>query len=334
MAAWRRLLCFVLAGAWALAWTLAWTGAASAQEPVRIGLLKFGTVNWEVDTITHNGLDRQNGIDLEVLELASNQATRVALQSGEVDIIVSDWLLVSRLRAQGVPLTFVPYSTSVGSIMVKCDSGIESLPDLEGKTIGVAGGPLDKGWLTIQGLSEVRHDFDLKGESEQVFGAPPLLAEKLRQGELDAALNYWHYNARLETEGFCELVGGQEAARALGAEGDISAIGYVFSEEWADENRDAAVGFVRASKAAKDLLAESDEEWQRLRPMLNAENEAVFDTLVQRYREGIPSRPIADEERDTAKVYDYLAEAGGEQLVGPAEEMAEGTFWSVLKEGT
>jgi NitT/TauT family transport system substrate-binding protein len=311
-----------------------WTVAAVAQDQVRIALLKFGTVNWEVDTIKHHGFDSQNGIDLEVLELASNEATRVALQSGEVDIIVSDWLLVSRQRAEGEPLTFVPYSTSVGGIMVKCDSGINSLPDLKGKTIGVAGGPLDKNWLMLQGLSEGMHDFDLAGETEQAFGAPPLLAEKLRLGELDAALNYWHYNARLQTEGFCELVNGQEAAKALGAEGDISAIGYVFNEDWANENKDAALGFVRASRAAKELLAQSDEEWQRLRPKMQAENDAVFETLVGLYRDGIPDRPIADEEKDTAKVYEYLAEAGGERLVGPADRMSEGTFWSALKEGS
>jgi len=318
----------------AAACALAWSAAAGAEVPVRIGLLKFGTVNWEVDTIIHNGLDRQNGIAIEVVELASNEATRVALLSGEVDIIVSDWLLVSRQRAEGTPLAFVPYSTSVGSIMVRCDSGMDSLDDLKGMTIGVAGGPLDKGWLTLQGLAEGEYGFDLAAETEQAFGAPPLLAEKLRQGELDAALNYWHYNARLETEGFCELVGGQEANKAVGAKGDISAVGYVFSEEWADANREAALGFVRASRAAKALLAESDEEWQRLRPLMGAENDAVFAKLVERYREGIPRRPIAEEEEDTARVYRYLAEKGGERLVGPATEMAEGTFWSALREGT
>lgn len=98
----------ILRAALAGACALAWTAASGAQEKVRIGVLKFGTVNWEIDTIKHNELDKENGIDLEVLELASNEATRVALQSGEVDIIVSDWLLVSRLRAEGEPLTFVP----------------------------------------------------------------------------------------------------------------------------------------------------------------------------------------------------------------------------------
>jgi NitT/TauT family transport system substrate-binding protein len=160
------------------------------------------------------------------------------------------------------------------------------------------------------------------------------LAEKLRQGELDAVLNYWHYNARLEAEGYRELIDGQAAAHALGAEGDISAIGYVFPEPWAEAHPEAALAFVKASRDAKALLAESDEEWAVLRPLMSAEDDAVFETLVRRYRAGIPSRPIAEEEEDTAEVYRYLSEIGGEDLVGPATEMTEGTFWAALKNGS
>lgn len=68
--------------------------------------------------------------------------------------------------------------------------------------------------------------------------------------------------------------------------------------------------------------------------MIRAENEAVFETLKARYREGIPTRPIADEERDTAVVYEYLARIGGERLVGPATSMEPGTFWAALKNGS
>jgi len=309
-------------------------GVAQAAEKVRVGLLKFGTVNWEVDTIIHEGFDKANGIELEVVKLAGNDATRIALQSGDVDIIVSDWLYVARQRADGDMLTFVPYSTSVGAIMVPCDAGFKTLPDLKGKKIGVAGGPIDKSWLMIRGLAEGKYGFDLKGETEQAFGAPPLLAEKTKQGELDANLNFWHYNARLEAAGYCPLVSAQDAAKSLGAEGDISAIGYVFSEDWAKQNKDAALGFVKASREAKKLLGSSDEAWSRIRPMMKADDEKVFDTLKARYREGIPARPIADEESDTSKVYDYLARVGGEKLVGKAKTMPAGTFWSELKNGS
>lgn len=309
-------------------------GTATAEEKVRVGVLKFGTVNWEIETIAREGFDKANGFEMEVVQLAGNDATKVALESGEVDIIVSDWLHVARQRAEGQMLTFVPYSTSVGAVMVPCDGEVKALPDLKDKKIGVAGGPLDKSWLMIQGLAEGQSGFDLKGGTEQAFGAPPLLAEKLKQGELGAALNYWHYNARLETEGYCPLVSAQEAARSLGAEGDISAIGYVFSEDWANAHKDAALGFVKASRDAKDLLAASDEAWDKIRPMMKADDDKVFETLKLRYREGIPTRAIADEERDTGKVYDYLAKVGGEKLVGKAKTMPAGTFWTELKNGT
>ena len=213
-------------------------------------------------------------------------------------------------------------------------SDIATLADLKGKTIGVAGGPLDKSWLMLRGLAEGKAGFDLAKQTTQAYAAPPLLAEKLRQGELDAAINYWHYNARLEAEGYRMLVSAQEAAAALGADGDISAIGYVFDETWANDNVETVLGFVQASRDAKALLATSNEAWLRLKPMMKANDEAVFDTLVKRYRQGIPSRPLAAEEADTARIYDYLARVGGEKLVGKAKAMAPGTFWSVLTNGT
>ncbi len=307
------------------------TGLASA-EPVRVGVLKYGTVNWELNALKHAGLDKANGVDVEIVPFAGEDATTVALQAGDVDVIVSDWLWVSRLRSEGAGLTFVPYSSSVGAIMVKAESDIRTLADLKGRKIGVAGGPLDKSWLLIQGLAKRDHDLDLAGENEIAFGAPPLLAEKARQGELDAVLNFWHYCARLEAEGFRRLISAEDAAKALGASGPVSAIGYVFSDEWANANPTAAMGFVKASRATKQLLKESDEEWLRLAPAMKAEGEALI-VLRDRFREGIPARPAADEEADAAKLYGVLAELGGKKLVGGSPTMAKGTYWPQLQNG-
>lgn len=325
----RGFVAFALAGL-----LIQFAGHAAAQDVVKIGVLQFGTVNWEVDTIMHHRLDEANGVKLVPVVLASNDATRIAINAGAVDVIVSDWLYVSRQRAEGTPLTLVPFSTSVGAIMVPADSTARTLDDLKGMTVGVAGGPLDKNWLMLRGLAEEAYGFDLEAETEQAFGAPPLLSEKLMQGELDAALNYWNFNAALEVQGYRELIGGDEAAKALGAAGDISAVGYVFNEEWANEHKQTMLGFVQASRQAKEILATSDEEWSRIRPLMNVEDDEVFENVVARFREGIPSRPIAEEDRDTALIYEHLARIGGEELVGPATTMEPGTFWSALKEGS
>lgn len=315
---------------------LGWSGlllslGAQAQElgTLRIGVLQFGTVNWELDVIQHNELDAKHGFELEVQGYGNNQATQVALQGDAVDGIVSDWLWVTRQRSSGSGFVFVPYSSSVGSLMVPPDSGIESLADLEGKTIGVAGGPLDKSWLLLQALAKERDGIDLAAAAEPAFGAPPLLNQKVQDGELDAVLNYWHFVARLEAKGFEELIGVDEVAAELGIEGEVPQLGYVFHESFADENQALVLAFVEASREAKALL-QGDEEWERIRPMTKAEDDATFEALKRRFREGIPASFGDDEKASAGELYAILVEVGGEELVGPSKTLDPGTFWSRL----
>lgn len=320
-------------GLWALslgAALLASSATGTAAEKVRVGVLKFGTVNWELNTVKEHKLDAANGVDVEISYFAGEDATNVAMLAGELDVIVSDWLWVSRQRAEGEDFTMAPYSTSVGAVMVKAESPVKTLADLKGRKIGIAGGPDDKSWLLIQALAKRDHGIDLSAENDVVFGAPPLLSEKAASGELDAVLSFWHFCARLEANGFRRLIGAEEAAKALGASGQVSALGYVFHEKWADANLAAALGFVKASAAAKELLGKSDEEWVRLAPVIKAEGKAL-ETLRNRYREGIPQRPAADDEADAAKLYGVLESIGGEKLVGKGKTMAPGTYWAELK---
>ncbi|BCM20719.1 ABC transporter substrate-binding protein [Mesorhizobium sp. J8] len=299
---------------------------AAAASKVRIGVLKFGTVSWELDTLKQHSFDAANGIDLDVVNFAGEDATNVAMLAGAIDIIVTDWLWVSRQRSEGGDVTLAPYSTSVGAIMVEDASPIRTIADLKGKKIGVAGGALDKSWLLIQALARRDHGLDLPAVTDVVFGAPPLISQKAIQGELDAALNFWHFCARLEAGGFRRLIGADGAQIALGASGPVSALGYVFHDKWANENPRAARGFLKASAQAKDLLARSDEEWLRLAPVIRADGKELAK-LRDRYREGIPRRPVAEEAADAGKLYRVLAAIGGEKLVGSAPEMAPGTFW-------
>ncbi|MGH6791499.1 MAG: ABC transporter substrate-binding protein [Methyloceanibacter sp.] len=305
--------------------------AAETPSKVKIGVLKFGTVSWALDTIQANRLDKAEGIELDIVPLASTQATTVGLHGGSVDIIATDWLWVSRERSSGGNFTFSPFTTALGSIMVPPNSPIRTLADLKGKRLGVAGGPLDKSWLLIVAYSLRTAKIDLRTETRQEYGAPPLLNERAKQGQIDAVLNFWPYAARLEAEGFTQLIGLEEVVRELGAKGEVSMVGYVFSESWAKQNLAGVQGFLRAAAKADDLLATSNEEWDRLKPLM-AENdptftEATFEALRRRYREGIPERSVAENEADAKVLYQFLRELGGEKLVGPGTELAPGTFW-------
>ena len=97
---------------------------AHATTKVKVGVLKFGTVSWVLDVIQHNDLDKAEGIELDIMPLASTQATTVGLQASSVDMIATDWLWVSRERSGGADFTFSPFTTAHGSIMVPADSPI------------------------------------------------------------------------------------------------------------------------------------------------------------------------------------------------------------------
>jgi NitT/TauT family transport system substrate-binding protein len=318
----RRELLFAASALHALG-----TGRALAEErAVRIGILPFGTVAWEVETIRRNGLDSARGLRVEPIRLASNEAARIAFQSGAVDTIVSDLLLAARLRAEGKPVIFLPYSATEGAVMVPAASPIASVADLKGKRIGVAGGALDKSWLLLRAYAAERFGLDLAEQASPAFGAPPLLAEKLAAGELDAGLLYWNFCARLEARGFRRLVEAGEIARSFGLDGDIALLGYVFDEAF---GKDVArlSAFAAASRDAKARLAASDAAWEPLRPLMAAEDEATFQALKRAFLAGVPNRPVAAERADAERLYAVLARIGGEKLVGPAKTLPPGLYW-------
>ena len=325
MATWRRLQN-------RLALPLLVALAMLVQQPalagtVKIGVLKFGTVSWELDTIKTHGLDKAEGLDLQVVELANTNATSVALLAGGVDVIVTDWLWVTRQRADGAHFTFAPYSTSIGAIMLPPNSPVKSLADLRGKRLGIAGGAVDKSWLLIRALATQRHNLDLDSAVDKVFGAPPLLNEEMLAGRLDAVLNAWNFTAPLQAKGYSELVRVEDAARELGAQSHVPFLGYVFDEGWAAAHKDDVLALIRASRKAKQLLADSDAEWDRLRPLMKAPDDATFAALRDGFRRGVPASWGAAERADAAKLFTVLAKLGGPDLVGKSTELQPGTFW-------
>jgi NitT/TauT family transport system substrate-binding protein len=318
------LLSWALAAAVAAAALL--SGApASAAPALRVGVIEGGTVSWELDVIKRHGLDAAEGLTIEPVAMAGRQATDVALLGGAVDAIVTDWLWVARQRAAGRDFTFVPYSKSVGGLMVAADSPVRSLADLKGRKIGVAGGPTDKSWLLLRGLTQARHGFDPAEQAEAVFGAPPLIHQQALAGGVDAALNYWNWLAKLEAKGFRTVATAAEAAAELGLDPETPLLGYAIRAEALAANPGAADALLRASRAAKRRLATDDAEWAALRPRMNAADDAEFAALVAGFRAGIPAEAPVDEAA-AARLWRFLARTGGPELTGDAAELPPGVF--------
>jgi NitT/TauT family transport system substrate-binding protein len=308
--------------------------AAGDALAIRLGVLPFGTVLWEAETIRREGLDRAAGYRLELVRLATNDAARIAFQAGQVDTIVTDLLLAARLRNEGRKVTFIPFSATEGAVMVPPNSSIRSVADLAGKRIGVAGGALDKSWLLLKAYAMEMAGIDLAAAATPAYGAPPLLMHKLEAGELDAALLYWNFCARLEAKGYRRLVGAGDIARSFGLEGEIALVGYIFDEAILKRSPGLIDAFVKSSAAAKRLLMESDAAWAAIRPLMAAEDDATFQTLKRYFLEGVPRRPIPAERADAEKLYGILAKLGGERLVGTGTSLPPDLYWSGARRPT
>lgn len=299
--------------------------AARADSRLRIGVLKFGTVSWVLDVIEHHELDETFGLDIETLQLATNQATLVALQAKRVDCVVSDWLWVSRQRAAGADWTFFPFSSAVGALVAARGAPIHTLADLRNRRLGVAGSPLDKSWVIVQALAE-KQRFNLAHDATLSFGAPPLLNQELLAGRLDAVLTYWNFAAPLESRGLPAVLSISDALRQLGFKTALPLVGYVVSERWARQNPRALAAFVSATREAQSILATSDAEWNWLGARTGARNPAELAALRDAFRAGIPAHWGKDERREAAALYAVFARVGGRALVGSSPTLQPGTF--------
>ena len=305
---------------------LAVATSATAADRIRLAVQKTGTLAWELDVIRTHGLDRKLDLAIEPIELASTEAGKIAFKGGSADLMLSDWLWVARERTLGDDLVFYPSSSTLGAVMVPPQSPIRGITDLKGKKLAIAGGPLDKSWLLLQAFAR-RAGIDLKREATVVYGAPPLLSEKALQGETDATLTFWNFCAYLESRGHRRVIGMDRVMQALGAKGPVAIVGYTFDGAWAARNRSTVDRFLDATRQAKDILAGSEAEWQRLAPRIGVSEAGALAIYRQRYAEGIVRRPLAEEEADARALYRVLAEVGGTELAGPARELAEGTFY-------
>jgi NitT/TauT family transport system substrate-binding protein len=277
-------------------------------------------------------LDEAHGINLILRDVADSRAGQVALLAGEVEIILSDFVWVAGQRTAGNMVTAVAHSLAVGGVMVTPDSTITSVDDLVGKTIGIAGGPVDKSWIALQAYYARNHDDRLVDQVTARFGAPPLINELLASGQVDAALNFWHFNARSKAAGMRELVSVASMLAELGAEVQPPLLVWAFTEDTAADMEDGVLGFLEASYAAKEALFTDDEVWNGLKELMRAaDDEQLFITLRDDYRAGIVEHYDATTIAAAAQSFAIMAEFGGSDLVGDTTSLPEGTFWTVFE---
>ncbi|SEP64709.1 NitT/TauT family transport system substrate-binding protein [Devosia sp. YR412] len=301
---------------------------AAAAETLVVGVQESGTVQWEIETIKALDLDARHGLTLEIRPLADSRAGQIALQAGAVDVILSDFVWVSIQRSQGNLVTMVPHSLAVGGLMVPAGSDIAEVEDLVGKRIAVAGGPVDKSWVILQAYYNSIKGEKLVDAVSANYGAPPLVNELLGNGQADAALNFWQWNARAKVAGATELLSVADMLKALGVSEQPPLLGWTFSDATAEQKPDAITAFLDASFEAKAALLGDDATWTDLQALMGAEgDDALFAQLRDDYRAGIVTGYDPDNIAAAEQAFALMAKFGGSDLVGDTDTLSPGTFW-------
>lgn len=313
----------------AMLWFIQPIPAARAADPgaIRIGLVKFGSLAWEV-AVMRQQFARQGGdFALELVDLANPAAGEVALQAGAVDLIMTDFLWVARQRASGQKITFIPHNALLGDVLVPPGSGLRSLGDLDGKRLGIAGGPIDKSWLLLRAYGRKLMGRDLADLVHPIYGAAPLLSQEIAAGRLDAVLTFWPFAVRLESQGYRSLLSLAEVTTTLGIAAPVPVLGFALLDAYAEAHQDRVGFFLAAIGRADRELAQSDKVWQEIRSQTGAENDAVLVALRDRFRQGLVADWLGAAPAKAGSLFALLAELGGVALTGGATSLPRGTFW-------
>jgi NitT/TauT family transport system substrate-binding protein len=308
------------------------TGRAWAQgalPTVKAGVLATGTVNWELVTMQARGLDKANGFQLDIQGYADNPATDIALAGDAVNVIVSDYMVVSIARTRGLDYTWVPHSLTVGGVIVKKNGPVKSVRDLAGKTIAVSGGANDKSYLLLRTWTKANIGQDVAQAAKEVkFAAPQLVNDALEKGEAEATMNMWNWNARLLAKpDYAELIGTDTILKELGVARPMPLIGWVFKDGWARQNAALVQNFLKASVATKQVLRTDDAAWTALRDRMGAAQDmALFTALRDQYRRGIVTSYTAEDRAAAEKAFEIMAAIAPDVTGSP--KVAPGTFYT------
>jgi len=319
----------VIAGLMGAAWFATSAFSPDAKE-ITIALQEGGTASWEIAAMQAAKLDIQFHIKVDVRGVADSKAGQVALQAGEVDAMLSDFVWVSIQRNQGADFTFVPHSLVVGGLMVNPAGPVKSVADLEGQTLAVAGGPVDKSYIVLQAYFNMKTGKTLPDLISAEFGAPPLVNEMLAGGQAQAAINFWHFNVRAKLAGMDQVMSVKDMLAELGVSKPPPLLGWVFSEKVAKNKKEEFKRFLDASFATKDLLLTDDAIWDQIRPSMRGaeEDDALFTALRDAYRAGIVTSYAEADVQAATETFALLAKYGGADAIGDKPDLATGTFWA------
>jgi ABC-type nitrate/sulfonate/bicarbonate transport system substrate-binding protein len=260
---------------------LAKTLDAGAQTKVRVPALTFPTIiNTADDIIKAKGLDKANGIDIEVVSYGAVGAEYAGIAKGEIDAGVLPPYQVSKMRGEGAPIAV--YGTMVGmsdTHIITRDPAIKKFTDLMGRSLAAT-----VGFSSYQYLQIYAGKLGLKlGTDIRLVDASTALAQaQLQANRVDAVLVWEPTTTRILTQlpDARIILNGDEAWKSV--TGDIGwDIVLFINDGWVKANPGGLERMVKVYKDYGDFVDHNP-----------AEADAIISS-EKYYTKGIPPGTIA-----------------------------------------
>jgi NitT/TauT family transport system substrate-binding protein len=237
--------------------TLLSPAAASAQDKIRLGLLPFSESLAAV-IADKQGFFKEEGIEVEVSKFDSGAIAVPVLQSGRMDVVLSNTIatlqavehgLDAVVVAPGAVVRATPPDSTVAVMVL--NGPINSLKDLEGKRVAV-NVINSSAWLhAVADLDKHGADWTKVRFTEVPF---PQMNDPLLNGQLDAICQVQPFSTALSATGKVKILSWPYVETAPNT--DITQ--YIALSSWVKKNHAIAAKFARAlAKGAK--FAETNE---------------------------------------------------------------------------
>lgn len=232
--------------------------APGELTPVEVGVIPIGDVA-SIYVGQREGIFEEHGLDLTLTQAQGGAAIVPGVQSGDLDFGYSNVTSLVVARDRGLPIKIVatgPQTTGseledFSAVMVDPDSGIESITDLEGKTVAV--NTLNNIFDSVisEGMEQEGGDADSIDFVEVAF---PDMVPQLEAGNVDAITAVDPF-AVIGDEAGLERIYGPFSQPVE----DLSIGGYFANESLIESDPELVEAFTAAMKESQQFSEENPE---------------------------------------------------------------------------
>ena len=226
---------------------------------VTVGYLPISTTlpNWLAES---EGLAAKKNLKVEFKRYANSNLLLLALLNGEIQAtsVCADEPILAAASKGKAPFEIylqevLTQDRTFDAIITKKDSSIQTLADLEGKTVACFPGSQLKAYLKI-----ILHQAGVKPDAVKIVQLPPPnMLPSLQSGTIDACFALEPIITIGKVKGLTHVVIASPITRYIGEGKPICAASYLISSKWADKHPKAADAFVQSVYEAVELI-ESD----------------------------------------------------------------------------